>query len=83
MSGTPTPVKPKQIVAALQALVQVVNGSEKELVLTGSIVLGWIAAVAEVLYDLDVAIFSSDGQTISGTKSGKNPQLRLIYREEP
>jgi hypothetical protein len=60
-----------------------VNGNEKELVLTGSVVLGWFAAVAEVLYDLEVAIFSSDGQVISGTKSGANPQLRIIYREEP
>lgn len=81
-SGKPIPVRPKQIVAALHALAEVVKGNEKELVLTGSVILGWFAAVAEVLYDLNVAIFSSDGQALSGTKSGADPQVRIIFREK-
>ena len=75
------PISAKEIVAALHALSAVVKGVEKELTLTGSAVLGWFAAVAEVLYDLDVAVFSTQGDSLSSTKSGKDPQLRIIYRE--
>lgn len=77
------PIRAKEIVAALHALSAVVKGTEKELTMTGSAVLGWFAAVAEVLYDLNVAIFSSEGEPLSGTKSAAEPQVRIIYREKP
>ena len=80
--GTHLPLSAKEIVLALHALAEVVSGRTKELVLTGSAVLGWYGAAAEVLYDLHVAVFSSKGETLKDTKSGEPPQLKLIFREK-
>ena len=77
------PTLAKEIVMTIHALADVLNGRAKELVLTGSTILGWFAAVAEVLYDLHVEIFSSDGESLSDTKSGENPQVKIFYREKP
>lgn len=75
------PIKTTEIVAALQALSAVVKGTEQELTLTGSAILGWFAAIAEFLYDLNVEIFSSEGESLSPTKAGVSTQIRIIYRD--
>ena len=77
------PVHAKTLGEALLELGKVSNGKEKQITITGSAILGWLAAVADWLYDLRIAIFSNTGEHLHSTDPGKETQVLFVFEPTP
>lgn len=67
----------------MRALSQVANRHEKQITVVGGPVVGWFAAVAEWLFDLRIAIYSSAGERLYVNHENQDTQVLLVYDEKP
>lgn len=76
-------VPAKSIADALQALMRVTAGHETSVTLSGSAVISWFGAIAEWLCGLRIAVYQANGVRLHVTHPDEDPQLRLVYVQEP
>ncbi|KIW67299.1 hypothetical protein PV04_06563 [Phialophora macrospora] len=67
---------------ALQALMSVTRGDQKQVTFTGSGIISWFGAIAEWLCDLRIAVYDSTGQELRVTHPDQEPQVNLVYVTE-
>ena len=82
-STSQIPIPAKTVGEALIALGKVTVGKEKQLTITGSALIAWLAAVADWLYDLRIAIFSDNGTHLHSTHQGQDTQILFVFTEKP
>jgi hypothetical protein len=77
--------EPKLVAEALQALMRVTSGREKQVTFTGSAIISWIGALAEYLCRLRIAVYQAQGEQLHVThpKEEEPPQLVLVFVQAP
>ncbi len=76
-------IPPRTVAQALQALLDVTSGRQKQVTYTGSAIICWIGAVAEWLCDLRITVYQTNGEQLRRTHPDEEPQLILVFVEEP
>ena len=77
------PIPAKTVGEALISLGKLTVGKEKQLTIKGSAIIGFLAAVADYLYDLRIAVFSSDSTHLHSTDPGQETQVLFVFQEKP
>ncbi|ETN46666.1 uncharacterized protein HMPREF1541_00852 [Cyphellophora europaea CBS 101466] len=80
------PISAKLVAHALIALAKVTTGETRQLTLVGSAVISWLAAIADWIYDLRIAIYATDSsEPLHSTHSpdAGPTQMLFILRESP
>jgi hypothetical protein len=67
---------------ALQALMSVTRGDQKQVTFTGSGIISWFGAIAEWLCDLRIAVYDSAGQELRVTHPDQEAQVNLVFVTE-
>jgi hypothetical protein len=75
--------RPKLLSLALGMLAQVTNQHEKRMTIVGGPIIGWFAAVAEWLFGLRLAIYSSSGERLCNNPENQDAQVLLVYDDKP
>lgn len=74
---------PRVLADALQALMRVTSGKEKEVTFTCSAIGAWIGAIAEWLCDLQITVYHANGEQLHKTHPDREPQLTIVFVREP
>ena len=73
---------PQAVAKALHLLAKVSSGQVSKVQLTGTDDIGWLAAVAEWLFDMRVKISSASGQSLYCNYADKDPQVELVFESD-
>ena len=73
---------PQAVAKALKLLAEVSFGRLSQVQLVGTDDIGWMAAVAEWLFDMRVKITSAAGQSLYCNCADRDPQVELVFESD-
>ena len=79
-AGAP-PVKAAVVAEALRALAKITTGEEQHLTVIGSAGISFLAALADWVYDLSIAVFSATGKQLHVSHPGQEAQMTFVFQE--
>ena len=76
--------KPENIAKALLGVAKLSNKELDSITLVGNADAGWVAAIAEWLFDISVIIFHRDGTVLYSNRDSQNSfQLSIVFESDP
>jgi hypothetical protein len=73
---------PEAVAKALHLLAKLSSGKVSQIQLIGTDDIGWLAAVAEWLFDMTVKINSATGKNLYCNCAEKDPQVELVFESD-